>query len=63
MSRNIDEEEIRRRAYAIWEAEGRPQGRELAHWAAAQLELEGPAGQNGAGGQGGHGQPEPASHA
>ncbi|MFF0924350.1 DUF2934 domain-containing protein [Rhizobium leguminosarum] len=28
----IDEEEKRLRAYQIWESEGRPEGRDLAHW-------------------------------
>ncbi len=28
----IDEEERRLRAYQIWESEGRPEGRDLAHW-------------------------------
>ena len=44
MPQVFDEEEIRRRAYAIWEAEGRPQGRAEAHWIAAQVELEARAG-------------------
>jgi hypothetical protein len=30
---------IRERAYAIWEAEGRPQGRELHHWEQAAREI------------------------
>lgn len=30
---------IRQRAYAIWEAEGRPQGREWSHWAQASEEI------------------------
>nr|WP_111298240.1 DUF2934 domain-containing protein [Paracoccus saliphilus] len=30
---------IRRRAHQIWEAEGRPEGREAEHWARAQDEL------------------------
>jgi hypothetical protein len=33
-----DELEIRKRAHAIWEAEGRPLGRELDHWLRARLE-------------------------
>jgi hypothetical protein len=33
-----DEVEIRKRAHAIWEAEGRPLGRELEHWLRARLE-------------------------
>jgi hypothetical protein len=28
----VDEEEKRLRAYQIWESEGRPEGRDLAHW-------------------------------
>lgn len=35
-----DDDRIRRRAYEIWEREGRPEGREAEHWAAAQAELE-----------------------
>lgn len=35
----IDEEAIRRRAYQIWEREGRPQGQAQAHWLAARVEL------------------------
>jgi hypothetical protein len=36
------EEHIRRRAYEIWEREGRPDGRHLDHWhlAASQIEEE-----------------------
>lgn len=30
---------LRQRAYAIWESEGRPDGREHAHWAQAEREL------------------------
>ena len=30
---------IRQRAYAIWEEEGRPQGREWSHWAQASEEI------------------------
>jgi hypothetical protein len=30
---------IRQRAYAIWEAEGRPQGHEWSHWAQASEEI------------------------
>ena len=30
-----DEEDRRRRAYAIWEREGRPEGRDAEHWARA----------------------------
>ncbi|WP_458387104.1 DUF2934 domain-containing protein [Rhizobium pisi] len=34
-------EQIRRRAYEIWEAEGRPEGAELRHWLQASDELAG----------------------
>jgi hypothetical protein len=39
---NPTEEEIRTRSYAIWEREGRPDGKAQEHWqrANAQLELE-----------------------
>ena len=32
--------EIAKRAYAIWELEGRPAGRALEHWLRAQTERE-----------------------
>jgi hypothetical protein len=35
-----DEHAIRMRAYAIWEEEGRPEGRALDHWLRARWELE-----------------------
>ncbi|MDK4734842.1 DUF2934 domain-containing protein [Rhizobium sp. CNPSo 3490] len=34
-------EQIRRRAYEIWEAEGRPEGSDLRHWMQACDELAG----------------------
>ena len=34
------EDHIRRRAYAIWIEEGRPDGRALNHWLRARWELE-----------------------
>ena len=34
-------EEIRRRAYELWEEEGRPEGAALRHWLQAVDELEG----------------------
>ncbi len=34
-----DEETIRRRAYEIWVAESRPEGREAEHWERARREL------------------------
>jgi Protein of unknown function (DUF2934) len=36
----LDENRIRERAYGIWIAEGRPNGRELAHWERAHHELQ-----------------------
>lgn len=33
------EAEIAKRAYAIWEREGRPKGREVEHWLRAEAEL------------------------
>ena len=35
----VDEDLIRERAYGIWIAEGRPDGREHAHWERARHEL------------------------
>ena len=38
----MDEEQerrIRERSYAIWEARGRPEGKELEHWLEAEREL------------------------
>jgi len=35
----MDEDLIRLRAYAIWEREGRPEGRHEAHWERARQEL------------------------
>jgi Protein of unknown function (DUF2934) len=35
-----DEHRIRLRAYEIWEAEGRPEGRAKEHWIRARWELE-----------------------
>lgn len=36
------DEAIRQRAYAIWESEGRPEGREREHWSRAEAELARP---------------------
>jgi Protein of unknown function (DUF2934) len=36
----VDEDRIRERAYSIWIAEGRPDGREHAHWQQARHELQ-----------------------
>jgi Protein of unknown function (DUF2934) len=33
------EQAIRERAYAIWEEEGRPEGRHLDHWVRAEAEI------------------------
>ena len=38
---NDREERIRRRAYEIWEALGRPEGGQQAHWAQAEAEILG----------------------
>ncbi|HEY2704020.1 MAG TPA: DUF2934 domain-containing protein [Candidatus Dormibacteraeota bacterium] len=35
------EERIRSRAYELWEAEGRPEGREVDHWLRAAQEVSG----------------------
>jgi hypothetical protein len=39
MSDEKREGAIRERAYAIWEREGRPDGRSLAHWLKAEAEI------------------------
>ena len=36
----ITPEEIARRAYAIWEAQGRPAGKEREHWLLAETQLK-----------------------
>jgi hypothetical protein len=38
----VDEkiDQVRNRAYQIWERKGRPQGRDLEHWLEAERELE-----------------------
>jgi hypothetical protein len=33
------EQAIRERAYAIWEQEGRPDGKDLDHWLRAEAEI------------------------
>jgi Protein of unknown function (DUF2934) len=40
LAARLDEDLIRERAYGIWIAEGRPHGRELAHWQRAHHELQ-----------------------
>ena len=37
---DVHETIIRRRAYEIWEEEGRPEGREAEHWEMAMRQLE-----------------------
>jgi hypothetical protein len=39
VTRRVDDDRIRERAYGIWIAEGRPDGREYAHWQRARHEL------------------------
>ena len=34
------EEQVRKRAHALWEDEGRPEGRALDHWLAAKNEAD-----------------------
>jgi hypothetical protein len=36
----VNENEIRARAFLIWQREGKPEGRALQHWLAARWELE-----------------------
>ena len=36
----VDDDRIRERAYGIWIAEGRPHGRDLAHWQRARHEIQ-----------------------
>ena len=33
------EHKVRERAYAIWESEGRPEGKEVEHWLRAEAEV------------------------
>ena len=40
LATRLDEDRIRERAYGIWIEEGRPNGRELAHWELAHHELQ-----------------------
>jgi len=35
----VHSEEVRERAYRIWEREGRPDGRDLDHWLEAEREV------------------------
>lgn len=45
MDRNLEERIVRERAHALWEAEGRPEGRQDEHWhrALSELSVRGPA--------------------
>ena len=38
-SRKDREDRIRKRAHEIWEAAGRPEGRETEHWSAAEIQI------------------------
>jgi hypothetical protein len=55
-SNGISADAISRRAYEIWEREGRPEGSDLRHWLAAEQELGVNRSENGQ-------QPESASRA
>ena len=44
----ISDDNIRQRAYQIWEREGRPHGRDFEHWVQAQVELTAEGAGNGA---------------
>ncbi len=41
MNRDLDEGVIRERAHALWEADGRPEGRQEEHWFKALTEIAG----------------------
>lgn len=40
MEPHAREEQIRARAYALWEQQGRPAGREAEHWAEASRQID-----------------------
>ena len=40
MNRDLDEGLIRERAHALWEADGKPEGRQEEHWYKALMELD-----------------------
>jgi hypothetical protein len=46
MAPDVTADRIRRRAYEIWEREGRPHGREAEHWRLACEEIASEEGQN-----------------
>ena len=46
---NDHDEQIRRRAYELWESEGRPHGRDAEHWQRAREEIERQVGVSGTG--------------
>jgi len=41
-SNTADEKEIAQKAYRLWEAEGRPEGRDVAHWHQAEQDVSEP---------------------
>lgn len=41
-SNRPDEKEIAQKAYQLWEAEGRPEGRDVAHWHQAERDVSEP---------------------
>jgi Protein of unknown function (DUF2934) len=42
MNHAMREQAIRERAYAIWEEEGRPEGKDREHWLRAEVEINSP---------------------
>jgi hypothetical protein len=38
-NRTVTDEDVAVRAYLIWQREGRPEGRHVEHWLAAEAEL------------------------
>ena len=48
-----DKQQIRERAYELWEREGRPHGRHMDHWTQAEREVEDRSGAEGPGRPGG----------
>ena len=53
MAGGDDKQRIRERAYEIWERDGRPHGRHVAHWVQAEREVGGRGGAEHAGRPGG----------
>lgn len=54
-----DEDALRRRAYSIWEREGRPEGRHSDHWDQARREATGQAGGQATGPEAAEGRRDP----